>query len=232
MELSTMLEYQKLDIALMRLENELRQSQAAKEYTANKTTLTNAQEQVLKQNRDAGEMTTQMESLIAEYDAIEKELKEAEGAVPDVDNAVAADFFVRNVQKLVNRLKVLASEISKMSAKIVELNQSYAATMTAGKEAKKKLALCREAYEAEKSKFMPQATELQKKIAEAEQGCSEEFLTVYKRLRKLKKIPVIVPLVGSNCGGCFMEVAGDILVTLGAKPFVECPSCGRILYKD
>ena len=132
MELSTMLEYQKLDIALMRLENELRQSQAAKEYTANKTTLTNAQEQVLKQNRDAGEMTTQMESLIAEYDAIEKELKEAEGAVPDVDNAVAADFFVRNVQKLVNRLKVLASEISKMSAKIVELNQSYAATMTAG----------------------------------------------------------------------------------------------------
>ena len=79
---------------------------------------------------------------------------------------------------------------------------------------------------------MPQATELQKKIAEAEQGCSEEFLTVYKRLRKLKKIPVIVPLVGTNCGGCFMEVAGDILVTLGAKPFVECPSCGRILYKD
>ena len=139
MELSTMLEYQKLDIDLMSLENKLRQSQAAKEYTANKATLTNAQEQVLKQNRDAGEMTAQMESLIAEYEAIEKELKEAEGAVPDVDNAVAADFFVRNVQKLVTRLKVLASEISKMSSKIVELNQSYAAVMTAGKEAKKKL---------------------------------------------------------------------------------------------
>ena len=231
MELSTMLEYQKLDIALMRLENELRQSQAAKEYTANKAVLTNAQDQVLKQNRDAGEMTAQMESLIAEYEAIEKELKEAEAAVPDADNAVAADFFVRNVQKLVTRLKVLASEISKMSSKIVELNQSYAAVMIAGKEAKKKLAACKEAYEAEKSKFMPQATELQQKIAEAEKNCSEEFLTVYKRIRKLKK-PVIVPLVGTSCGGCFMEVAGDVLVTLGAKPFVECPSCGRILYKD
>ena len=212
MELSTMLEYQQLDNALLRLENELRQSQAAKEYTANKTVLNNAQEQVLKQNREAGEMTSQMEALIAEYETIEKELKEAESAVPDVDSAVGADFFIRNVQKLIARLKVLASEISKMSAKIVELNQSYAATMTAGKEAKKKLAQCRDAYEAEK-------------------GCSEQFLTVYKRLRKLKKIPVIVPLSGYSCGGCFMEVAGDLLVKLSSQPFVECPSCGRILYK-
>ncbi len=232
MELSVMLEYQNLDNALMRLENELRQSQAAKEYTANKNVLNNAQEQVLKQNRDAGEMTSQMEALIAEYETIEKELKEAESAVPDVDSSMGADFFIRNVQKLIARLKVLASEISKMSSKIVELNQNYTATMTAGKEAKKKLTQCRDAYEAEKSKFMPQATELQQKLQELEKGCSEEFLTVYKRLKKIKKLPVIVPLNGYNCGGCFMEVAGDLIVKLSSQPFVECPSCGRILYKD
>ena len=57
-------------------------------------------------------------------------------------------------------------------------------------------------------------------------------MTVYTRLRKLKKVPVIVPLNGYSCGGCFMEVAGDVLVALGSKPFVECPSCGRILYKN
>ena len=232
MELSVMLEYQKLDNALMRLENELRQSQAAKEYTANKTVLNNAQEQVLKQNRDAGEMTSQMEALITEYETIEKELKEAESAVPDVDSAIGADFFIRNVQKLIARLKVLASEISKMSSKIVELNQNYASTMAAGKEAKKKLGQCRDAYEAEKSKFMPQATEIQQKMQELEKNCSEEFLTVYKRLKKIKKLPVIVPLNGYNCGGCFMEVAGDLIVKLSSQPFVECPSCGRILYKD
>ena len=231
MELSIMLEYQKLDNALIRLENELRQSSAAKEYTTNKTVLAGAQEQVLKQNREAGEMATQMQSLITEYESVEKELKEAESAVPDVDSAVSADFFIRNVQKLLSRLKVLASEISKMSGRIVELNQNYAATMTAGKDAKKKLAGCRDAYEAEKAKFMPQATEIQQKIQALEKDCSEEFLTVYKRLRKLKKLPVIVPLNGYNCGGCFMEVAGDLLVKLSSQPFVECPSCGRILYK-
>ena len=233
MELSTMLEYQKLDNSLMRLEGELRQTQAAKDYNVNKTALANAQAQVLKQNRDAGEMTAQMESLIAEYSAIEKELNEAESSVPDLDSSVGADFLIRNVQKLISRLKALASEISKMSSRIVELNQSYAATMTAGKDAKKKLALCRDAYEAERQKFMPQATELQGKIAEAEKECSEEFLTVYKQLKKQKKVPVIVPLMnGHTCGGCFMEIAGDSLDRLEKSAFIECPSCGRILYKN
>ena len=233
MDLSTMLEYQKLDMSLMRLENEVRQSPATKQFIGNKAVLTNAEEQVNKQNRDAGEMIAQMNALIAEYDSIEKELKEAEEAVSDVENAEAAEFYYRNIQKLINRLKNLATEISKMTSKIVELNQAHAATMAAGKEAKKKYAAYKEAYEAERAKYMPQATELQQKIAEAEKNCSEEFLSVYKRIRKLKKIPVIVPLVnGSSCGGCFMEVAGDALVALGSKPFVDCPSCGRILYKD
>ena len=232
MELSTMLEYQKLDNELMKLENELRQSSVAREYATYKQKLTTAQEQVIKQTRDAGEMTKQMESLIAEYEAIEKELHEVEGAAPDVQNVTEADFFIRNVQKLITQLKNLASEISKMSSRIVELNQAHAATMAAGKEAKKKLALCKDAYEAEKEKYRPAAAEIQQKIAEAEKQCSEQFLTVYKRLRKMKKVPVIVSLMDEgSCGGCFMELAGDVLVTLNDKPFIECPSCGRILYK-
>ena len=231
MELSVILEYQELDKRLMKLENELMASEAAKTYASHMHTVKTAQEQVFKQNRDAGEFIKQMEALIAEYEALEKELKESESAIPEVTDVNGADFFIRNVQKLLSRLKVLASEISKMSGRIVELNQNYAATMTAGKDAKKKLAGCRDAYEAEKAKFMPQATEIQQKIQALEKDCSEEFLTVYKRLRKLKKLPVIVPLNGYNCGGCFMEVAGDLLVKLSSQPFVECPSCGRILYK-
>ena len=232
MELSAMLNYQKLDMQLMKLENELMQSDIAREYAANKKALTLAQDQVVKQNRDAGEMIKQMEGLIAEYDALEKELKEAESAVPDVTDVTGADFFIRNVQKLITQLKNLAGEIGKMSARIVELNQGHAATMAAGKEAKKRLNACKGDYEAEKEKYRPAAAELTQKIAEAEKACSEQFLTVYKRLRKQKKIPVVVPLTGGrNCGGCYMELAGDTIVTLNSQPFIECPSCGRILYK-
>jgi len=232
MELSAMLNYQKLDMSLMKLENELMQSDIAREYAANKHTLAVAQEQVVKQNRDAGEMTKQMEALIAEYDALEKELKEAEDAVPDVQDVNGADFFIRNVQKLISQLKNLSQEISKMSARIVELNQAHTSTMAAGKEASKKWSACKASYEAEKAKFRPAALELQEKIAEAEKQCSVEFVEVYKRLRKQKKIPVVVPLMdGRSCGGCFMELAGDTIVKLTEQPFIECPDCGRILYR-
>ena len=232
MELSVMLEYQKLDMALLKLENELMQSSSAREYATSKHALNVAQEQVLKQNRDAGEMIKQMQGLIAEYDALEKELNEAESAVPDVNDITGADFFLRNVQKLIAQLRNLSSEIGKMSARIVELNQGHAAMMTAGKEAKKRMVACKPVYEAEKEKYRPAATELQTKIAEAEKQCSEEFLTVYKRLRKNKKVPAVVPVSGGrSCGGCYMELAGDTLVTLNNKTFIECPNCGRILYK-
>lgn len=230
MELSSMLEYQELDKEMMKLENELKQSAAAKEYLSSKHALSAAQDQVLKQNRDAGEMVKQMEGLIAEYETLEKELKEAEEAVPDVSDITGADFFIRNLQKLESQLKNLASEISKMSGKIVELNQNYNATMAAGKEAKQKVGASKAPYEAEVEKYRPAATELQQKIAEAEKGCSEEFLTAYKRLRKVK-FPVIVPLRDGSCGGCYMTVAGDTIVALNSKPFIECPHCGRILYK-
>ena len=180
MELSAMLEYQKVDLALLKLETELTQSASAREYATSKHALVVAQDQVVRQSRDAGEMIKQMESLIAEYDALEKELAEAESAVPDVEDVTGADFFLRNVQKLIARLKALAGEIGKMSARIVELNQSHASTMAAGKEAKKKMATCKPLYEAEKEKYRPAATELQQQIAEAEKQCSEDFLTAYK----------------------------------------------------
>jgi len=232
MDLSVMLEYQDLDRQLMKLENSLLQSDAAREFSQCKSTVTNAQEQVVRQNRDAGEMIKQMEALIAEYDALQKELAEMESAVPEVTDINGAEFFTRNIQKLINQLKNLSQEISKMSARIVELNQSHAATMATGKEAAKKLSAVKVKYDEERSKLMPEAQRLKSAIGEIEAKCSEKFLEVYKRLRKQKKVPAIVPLQdGRSCGGCFMELAGDAIVKLGSEAFIECPDCGRILYK-
>ena len=152
--------------------------------------------------------------------------------MPEVTDINGAEFFTRNIQRLINQLKNLSQEISKMSARIVELNQAHAATMAAGKEAAKKLNAVKVKYDEERAKLMPEAQKVKAALAEVEKKCSEKFLEVYKRLRKQKKLPVIVPLQdGRSCGGCFMELAGDAIVKLGSEPFIECPDCGRILYK-
>ena len=142
-----------------------------------------------------------------------------------------AEFFSRNVQKLLQRLKMLASEINKVSTKIVELNQAHAATMAAGKSAKQRCEAVKEAYMAERAKVMPAVEELKKKLAEAAKSCSEKFVAEYQRLKQAKKTPVLVQLSGYNCGGCFMELSGDALAVLDSSPYVICPNCGRIVYK-
>ncbi len=232
MELSVILEYQELDKRLMKLENELMASEAAKTYALHMHTVKTAQEQVFKQNTVAGEYVKQMEALIAEYEALDKELNELESAIKEVADVDGADFLIRNMQKLVNQLKNLSIEIGKMSAKIVELNQSHTASMAAGKEAAKKLNQSKGKYEEEKAKITPAAKEIKTELAEVEKKCSPKFLEVYNRLRKQKKVPVVVPLMdGRSCGGCFMELAGDAISRLSSETFIECPDCGRILYK-
>ena len=231
MELAAMLAYQEIDKSFAKLQAELMQSESAREYMSCKHALTVAQDQVLKQSRDAGELVKQMESLIAEYDALEKELKEAEDAIPEVTDVTGADFFDRNVQKIFQQLKNLSGEIAKVSSKIVELNQAHAASMTAGKSAKQKLNAVKGAYEEERAKVLPAAEEFKKKLDEAAKNCTKEFLDSYQRLKKAKIFPVLVPLSGRSCGGCFMELEGDALSSLEDSPFVFCPSCGRILYK-
>ena len=231
MELSSMLAYQEIDKAMTKLETEFMQSESAREYNGSKKAMQAASEQVVKQNATAGELVKQMEALIAEYDALEKELKEAESAVAEVEDVTGAEFFSRNVQKILQQLKNLAGEINKVSGKIVELNQAHAASMTAGKTAKQKMVAVKSAYEEERAKIMPAAEELKKKLAEAAKSCSEKFVEEYQRLKKMKKLPVVVPLNDRTCGGCFMELAGDALTALNGAPFIICPNCGRILYK-
>jgi len=231
MELSSMLAYQEIDKAMSKLENEFSQTACVREYQSAVRALSLAKEQVVKQNAAAGELVKQMDALIAEYDALEKELKEAEGAVSEIEDVAGAEFFSRNVQKLLQQLRNLSAEIAKISSKIVELNQQHAASMATGKSASQKKEAVKNDFQQERAKVMPAVEDLKQKLAEAAKACPPKFIEEYQRLKQAKKVPVLVQLSGFNCGGCFMELSGDALATLENNPFVICPNCGRIVYK-
>lgn len=231
MDLSSMLAYQEIDKEMSKLEAEFRQTECVREYQTAVRTINSEKEQVLKQNAIAGELVKQMEAMIAEYDALEKDLKEAEDAFPEVEDVAGAEFFSRNVQKILQQLKSLSAEIAKISSKIVELNQAHAASMAAGKTASQKRDAVKADYNAEVAKIKPAVDDLKTRLAEAAKACPPKFLEEYQRLKQAKKVPVLVPLSGKSCRGCFMELSGDALVALDNNPYVSCPNCGRIVYK-
>lgn len=233
MELSSMLAYQAIDKDLAKLESEFSKTECVRDYTTGKKAMQTATAQVVQQEAAAADLVKQMEAMIAEYDALEKELKESEDALPEVEDLAGADFFSRNVQKLLQQLKTLSAEITRISNRIVELNQAHANTMAAGKAAKQKVAASKDAYNAELAKVMPAVEELKAKLAEAAKSCTEHFLSEYRRIKKIDpRMPVVVPLSGFNCGGCFMEMSGDALSGFGNESYVVCPNCGRFVYKQ
>ncbi|WP_018970600.1 zinc ribbon domain-containing protein [Rubritalea marina] len=61
----------------------------------------------------------------------------------------------------------------------------------------------------------------------------DNLITLYERLLKTKGNDPVVPLKGSQCGGCHMKVTPSTVASvLAEKGITQCENCGRILYQS
>ncbi|VAX36583.1 hypothetical protein MNBD_UNCLBAC01-1969 [hydrothermal vent metagenome] len=65
------------------------------------------------------------------------------------------------------------------------------------------------------------------------EGIDPNYLARYDRLLKHKEGIAIVPVNGSSCGGCFMNVTQQMFNEIKIQDhLVECEMCSRILYLE
>lgn len=56
-------------------------------------------------------------------------------------------------------------------------------------------------------------------------------LSLYDKIRARHPLDPLVPLKGTNCGGCFMQLGPQVVVQLSkASDLIKCRGCGRILF--
>lgn len=73
--------------------------------------------------------------------------------------------------------------------------------------------------------------ELQPERAALVQKVDGSLLALYERLLKSKGIDPVVPLKGSQCGGCHMKVTQTTAANVQAEASpAQCDNCGRFLY--
>ena len=66
---------------------------------------------------------------------------------------------------------------------------------------------------------------------QAIEGIEETYLNRYERVLKHKEGLAIVPVQGTTCGGCYMNITPQMVNALKIRSeLVECQKCSRILY--
>lgn len=231
MDINFLLEYQNLDLQRIKVESEFVSGSVCKTYNACVNNLNNAMKSIERLNNDAEEMMHAMNSLIEQYNVLAQDLTESENSMTEIKDTKEVDFFVRKAEQLSGKISQLSREIGAMSQKIAEVRTQYEKAVNQSNDAKKKGKEIEGTYKHDLMEARKKSDELKTQMKELESKIDQKFIDFYKRMRQSSKGAVIVALSGTNCGGCFMDIPGGLLQKLEDSGIIDCPHCGRLIYK-
>lgn len=233
MELDKMLQYQKTDIVVYRLEREYQQSKerellvrCKKAFEDKKNTLIGLSKELDNTLATINKLSETIVELVksgsewngfdANAVATEEELAKIEKEFADYEAKVTE--LSKELTKAVKKEDEIAYENKRLHEEMEVLNNDFKHLNGLLKK--------KEADMLEKAK--PHVKILKTLVPDIDKKLFEK----YQELRKSRKMPAIVPYNDGCCGGCGM----DISIEVGKKlvnpcDLAECTHCGRIVYK-
>lgn len=228
--LNELLEYQKVDAQLRKIEQAVSASEAQKKFAQANKFMKSAPERFEVQDKRAAELTALRESLIRRAEDIGKQIAEYSDVDEMVEGGGDVSFYKKNAQALLDRLRALKSEIQK-------LNFDIAATVEEYDRFKKQGAAMQKQYKEYKAKrdelvgaHKEEVNALRARLAEIAKKIPEDILNKYQQKRKENIFPIIAPLNGNMCI-CGMDFPLALQEKLAGGNVVECEHCRRFVYK-
>ena len=229
-----MLEYQKIDGELNRIERDLRKSEAYQNLRKNKALRQEYEHTFNKIDSKASELKnklTQAKQAVAKINAVIEELTN------EMTHVESSDELKYMSKKLDEQLKLLAQvegeirdvlrEGEEIAKKFDEINGKLVTIAKAYKTAS-------EEFEAQKESIKPRVKELREKLDALKPQLDKKLFEMYERISAGKVFPVFVPLSdGNRCGGCRMDMPLGVVESEMQKHggIMRCEHCGRIMYK-
>ena len=231
MKIEVLLEYQKLDLERIKIESDFASGKVCQIYNKCVKDLQNATKNIERINNEAEEMTNTMNSLIEQYTILAQDLSESENSMDEINDTTAAEFFIRKAEQLSAKINQLSKEIGAMSQRIAEVRTQYEKALATRNEARKQGKEIEGTYMRDLSEAKKRIAEIKAKMKDLESQIEERFVSFYKRMRQSQKGALVVPLQGTNCGGCFNDIPYGLLQKMDDNGIIDCPHCGRLIYK-
>lgn len=231
MELNKILDYQKKDSEIIKLERELNSNENKKIYEKMITLAKNAQAESSALEAKAGEVLSNFENIKKLYQSNSKSADALGAKNFDVMSEQDLKEMEQIAKTITNNLNVLEKKLLTEAERVRTVLQGFEATKRKYNEARDKYAKHKQLFDEASASLMPQIEKIKDELKKLEGGIDATLLARYKQKRQDRIYPVFVPCVEKNCGGCRMELASASLQTLKSDGIIECEHCRRIIYK-
>ena len=228
--LNELLEYQKVDAQMRRIEQEVAASDEQKKFAQANKFMKSAPERFEAQDRRAAELAALREDLVRRAEDISKQIAEYSELDEMVEEGGDVSFYKKNAQTLLDMLRALKGEIQKLNADIAATVEEYERFKKQGAAMQKQY----KEYKAKRDELVnnrkDEVNRLKAQLKSIAEKIPAETLAKYQQKRKENIFPIVVPLNGNMCV-CGMDFPIALQERLAGGNVVECEHCRRFVYK-
>lgn len=233
MKFDKILQFQKIDQEHSALKAEINKSDKSQRYLAAQARVEAATSSISTLTDEANDLVKSYDAMKSKMKALESELAEFDGILEDVDDISEAEYYLKLVSAISDKLGALEKEANGVASRIEQIKASYSKTWEQGIKASQASKLAKAEYNAFAAEYKGKFDELQQKLNALSKEIPEEELKEYITRRKSLKLPIYVEYDADNkiCSRCRMEVPNDVRSRLkAAGDAAECPNCHRIMF--
>ena len=232
-QLNLLLDYQKLDIKIGKIEAEVKQSDLYKKVVKVRKYLLDSQKLMQKHETDIVEINQVIKGLLLQYNESSETIEELAEAITNINDESSikeAQMLLRKAKQEKADLSRIEKEIVKDQKRISEIEESLQKIAHNVPTYKAEFEQLKEKYDAELVEVNKKTAPLKDELKELSNNIDKDILKKYKTVKKSHALAVVM-LDGKRCMGCNMELSsGMVKQVTTSDTLLECENCGRLLY--
>lgn len=230
MDFTKLLQYQKIDGELFKIERDCKNNPNRKTANEMYKRAGDAQARSVKLEQQAKELLDRIKTIREQFELQNKMLLQVKNKNFDNLESKEVEQLLILKDKLAQNSNFLDKNLTKLAESVKLVIDEYQKASKIYNEARKKYAECKAQYDKEMAQIEPKKAELEKALLKEEKGIDKDALERYKKLRQDNIFPVYVPLRNDSCGGCNIELPVALIARLKESGALQCDHCHRIIY--
>ena len=230
-QIAQLLLYQQKDSELLKIEQEIANSEERKKYVQTQSYLKKASEKLDKLEAQSQGIVSRADALNKLYGEIAETLKDFEHLDELVEEGADLSFYQRNASQIIEKIKSVKADINNIVALAKETTEEYQSLKKKVITAQNQYPELRQAYLEFKNARQAQTDEVTKELEKLAKDVDPEVLRKYQAKRSERIFPIICEIKADRCSKCGIELSIADKEKVAAGKVVECENCHRILYK-